>query len=271
MPTVKVRNLENEEVGDLVLSEAVFGAPLNESLIHAAVRNVMANGRQGTSATKTRGDVSGSGRKLWKQKGTGRARIASLRSPLWKGGGNVHGPQPRDWSYNLPKKMRRGALRSALSERVREGNVLVVDSWSLDKPTTQEFLSSLGRMGLGEAKTLIVDSLENENLIRASRNVQRTKVVNSFGLNIYDLLYHDKLILSRAAASELEQLLGSKTDQVEAAERTAEAPEPAAEAIEPAAEAKGPAVEAKAEESPAEEAVPAKPKRVRKPKLEAAE
>ncbi len=271
MPTVKVRNLENEEVGDLELSEAVFGAPLNESLIHAAVRNVMANGRQGTSATKTRGDVSGSGRKLWKQKGTGRARIASLRSPLWKGGGNVHGPQPRDWSYNLPKKMRRGALRSALSERVREGNVLVVDSWSLDKPKTKEFLSSLGRLGLGEAKTLIVDSLENENLIRSSRNVQRTKVVNSFGLNIYDLLYHDKLILSRAAASELEQLLGSKTDQVEAAERTAEAPEPAAEAKEPAAEAKGPAVEAKAEESPAEEAVPVKPKRVRKPKVEAAE
>src|SRR5204863_975560 len=157
MPTVKVRNLKNEEVGDLELSEAVFGAPLNESLVHAAVRNVMANSRQGTSATKTRGDVSGAGRKLWKQKGTGRARIASLRSPLWKGGGNVHGPQPRDWSYSLPKKMRRGALRSALSERVREGNVLVVDSWAMDKGKTREFLGSLGQLGLGEAKTLIVD------------------------------------------------------------------------------------------------------------------
>src|SRR6266851_1727618 len=258
MPTVKILNLTSKEVGEIELSDAVFGVEMNEPLIHEAVRSFMANRRAGTSATKTRGDVSGSGRKLWKQKGTGRARIASLRSPLWKGGGNVHGPQPRDWSYNLPKKMRRGALRSALSERVREGNVLVVDSWSLDKPKTKEFLSSLGRLGLGEAKTLIVDSLENENLIRSSRNVQRTKVVNSFGLNIYDLLYHDKLILSRAAASELEQLLGSKTDQVEAAERTAEAPEPAAEAKEPAAEAKGPAVEAKAEESPAEEAVPVK-------------
>ena len=113
MPTVKVRNLQNKEVGEVSLSDAVFGAELNESLIHAAVRNFQANGRQGTSATKTRGDVSGSGRKLWKQKGTGRARVASLRSPLWKGGGNVHGPQPRDWSYNMPKKMRRGALRSA--------------------------------------------------------------------------------------------------------------------------------------------------------------
>src|SRR3984893_553059 len=189
MPTVKVRNLKNEEVGDLELSEAVFGAPLNESLIHAAVRNVMANGRQGTSATKTRGDVSGAGRKLWKQKGTGRARIASLRSPLWKGGGNVHGPQPRDWSYNMPKKMRRGALRAALSERVREGNVIVVEGWKLDKPKTRELLGSLGRLGLGEVRTLIVDSLDNENLMLSARNVQRTKIVNSFGLNIYDLLY----------------------------------------------------------------------------------
>lgn len=244
MPTVKVRNLKNEEVGDLELSEAVFGAPLNESLIHAAVRNVMANSRQGTSATKTRGDVSGAGRKLWKQKGTGRARIASLRSPLWKGGGNVHGPQPRDWSYNLPKKMRRGALRSALSERVREGNVLVVDSWNLDQAKTKAFLGSLGTLGLSEAKTLIVDSLENENLIRSSRNVQRAKVVNSFGLNIYDLLYHDKLVISRAAASELEKLLGPK-EQSEVVEAAAE---PAAEAAEPA-----------------------KPKRTRKPKAEATE
>src|SRR6266511_5297680 len=164
MPTVKVRNLKNEEVGELELSDAVFDVPLNEALIHAAVRNFMANARQGTSATKTRGDVSGSGRKLWKQKGTGRARIASLRSPLWKGGGNVHGPQPRDWSYRLPKKMRQGALRSALSERVREGNVILIDAWELEKPKTKELISSLQNLGL-DGKTLIVDSLENQNLI----------------------------------------------------------------------------------------------------------
>ena len=227
MPTVKVRNLKNEEVADLDLSEAVFGAPFNEALIHAAVRNFMANGRQGTSATKTRGDVSGAGRKLWKQKGTGRARIASLRSPLWKGGGNVHGPQPRDWSYNLPRKMRRGALRSALSERMREGSVLVVEGWSLDKPKTKEFVASLGKLGLEGKKTLIVDSLENENLIRSSRNVQRAKVVNSFGLNIYDLLYHESLVLSRAAASELEELLGQKTEATAAANANEPAPEEA--------------------------------------------
>src|SRR5215204_5794504 len=209
MPTVKVRNLKNKEVGEVELSDAVFNAPFNEPLIHAAVRNFMANARQGTSATKTRGDVSGAGRKLWKQKGTGRARIASLRSPLWKGGGNVHGPQPRDWSYNMPKKMRRGALRSALSERVREGNVVVIEGWSLDKPKTKEFSQSLTKLGLG-GKTLIVDSLENDNLMLSSRNLRHTKVVNSFGLNIYDLLYHDKLVLSRTAANELEELLGAR-------------------------------------------------------------
>ncbi|CAN5451316.1 50S ribosomal protein L4 [soil metagenome] len=211
MPTVKVRSLQNKEVGEVQLSDTVFNAPLNEPLIHAAVRNFMANARQGTSATKTRGDVSGSGRKLWKQKGTGRARIASLRSPLWKGGGNAHGPQPRDWSYNMPKKMRRGALRSALSERVREGNVIVVEGWSFDKPKTKDFVASLATLGL-EGKTLIVDTFDNQNLMLSARNLQRAKVVNSLGLNIYDLLYHEKLVLSQSAIKELEQLLGSKEE-----------------------------------------------------------
>src|SRR2546423_12525102 len=164
MPPVKVRNLKNKEVGDLELSDAVFGARLNESLIHAAVRNFMANARAGTVGTKTRGDVSGSGRKLWKQKGTGRARIASLRSPLWKGGGNVHGPQTRDWSYNMPKKMRRGALRSALSERLREGNLVVIDEFGLKTAKTRDFIGVIGTLGLIDknkpSKTLIVDSLD---------------------------------------------------------------------------------------------------------------
>ena len=253
MPTVKVRNLKNEEVGEVELSDAVFGAPLNEALIHAAVRNFMANARQGTSATKTRGDVAGSGRKLWKQKGTGRARIASLRSPLWKGGGNAHGPQPRDWSYNMPKKMRQGALRSALSERVREGRVVLVDGWALDKPKTKEFLGSLKQLGL-EGKTLIVDSLDNENLMLSTRNVQSAKVVNSFALNIYDLLYHDKLIISEAAVKELEQLLGRKNEANEANEASA------ADGSAPAEKVEAGAVELE----------PAKPKRARKPAEKAA-
>ena len=249
MPTVKVRNLKNEEVGEVELSDAVFGAPLNEALIHAAVRNFMANARQGTSATKTRGDVSGAGRKLWKQKGTGRARIASLRSPLWKGGGNVHGPQPRDWSYHMPRKMRQGALRSALSERVREGRVTLVDGWSMDKPKTKDFVASLEKLG-HEGKTLIVDSLDNDNLILSTRNVQSAKVVNSFALNIYDLLYHEKLIISEAAVKELEQLLGPRQEAQEAEAATAEATE-------------------KVEAAPATSDEPAKPKRVRKPKAAA--
>src|SRR5215468_10744155 len=139
MPTTKVLDLTSKEVGEIELPDTVFGVPLNEPLIHEAVRSFLANRRAGTSATKTRGDASGAGRKLWKQKGTGRARIASLRSPLWKGGGNVHGPQPRDWSYNLPKKMRRGALRSALSERLREGNLIVIDEFGLETPKTKDF------------------------------------------------------------------------------------------------------------------------------------
>ena len=211
MPTVKVRNLSNKEVGEISLSDKVFGAELNESLIHAAVRNYLANKRQGTSATKTRGNVAGSGKKLWKQKGTGRARIASLRSPLWKGGGNVHGPQPRDWSYDLPKKMRRGALRSALSERLREGNLIVLDEIVFSQPKTKDFIAALGTLGLADskkrAKTLIVDSLDNENLVLSSKNVQKTKVTNSFGLNVYDIIYHEKLVLSKAAAQELVELL----------------------------------------------------------------
>jgi large subunit ribosomal protein L4 len=236
MPTVKVRNLKNEEVGEVELSDTVFDAPLNEALIHAAVRNFMANARQGTSATKTRGDVSGSGRKLWKQKGTGRARIASLRSPLWKGGGNVHGPQPRDWSYNMPKKMRQGALRSALSERVREGKVILVDGWKLDKPKTKDFIATIKNLG-HEGKTLIVDSLDNENLLLSTRNVQSTKVVNSFALNIYDLLYHEKLIISEAAVKELEQLLGAK-QQAGTGDTGEESAEVKAEAGSPESEAK---------------------------------
>jgi large subunit ribosomal protein L4 len=221
MPTVKVRNLKNEEIGDVELSDVVFGAELNEALIHAAVKSFMASGRQGTSATKTRGDVSGSGKKLWRQKGTGRARIASIRSPLWKGGGNVHGPQPRDWSYNLPKKMRRGALRSALSERLREGNLIVLDQFMLAEPKTKAFIEVLGTLGLDAAKTLIVDSPENDNLLLASRNVKRAKVVTSFGLNIYDLLYHEKLIMSRAAVEELNELLNPNKKNGAAEEKEA--------------------------------------------------
>src|SRR5215468_1961838 len=206
MPTVKILDLASKEIGEIELNEMVFGVPLNEPLIHEAVRSYQANRRQGTSATKTRGDVSGAGRKLWRQKGTGRARIASLRSPLWKGGGNVHGPQPRDWSYNLPKKMRKRAMCAAISERLREGNLLIVNDWKLDAPKTRDFINMLGSLKLS-GKTLIVDSLKNTNLMLASRNVQTTKVVNSYGVNIYDLVNHQKLVLTPKTVEELIDIL----------------------------------------------------------------
>jgi len=210
MPTIKVLDLTSKEVGEVELPDSIFGVALNEPLIHEAVRSFLANRRAGTSATKTRGDVSGAGRKLWRQKGTGRARIASLRSPLWKGGGNVHGPQPRDWSYNLPKKMRKRAICSAISARLREGNLIVVNEWKFDQPKTKEFINSLGTLKL-TGKTLIVDSLKNTKLMLASRNVQTAKVVNSYGLNIYDLVNHQKLVLTPKTVEELTGILQPPT------------------------------------------------------------
>ncbi len=206
MPTAKILDLTSQEVGEIELADTVFSVPLNEPLIHEAVRSFLANRRAGTSATKTRGDVEGAGRKLWRQKGTGRARIASLRSPLWKGGGNVHGPQPRDWSYNLPKKMRKRAMCAAISERLREGNLIIVNDWKLEHPKTRDFINTLGTLKLG-GKTLIVDSLKNTNLMLASRNVQTTKVVNSYGVNIYDLVNHQKVVLTPKTVSELTDIL----------------------------------------------------------------
>ena len=206
MPVAKVKNLNNEEVGEIELSDEVFGARLNKALIYSAVKSYLANQRAGTSATKTRGNASGSGRKLWKQKGTGRARIASLRSPLWKGGGNVHGPQPRDWSYNVPKKMRRGAIRSVLSERLREGGLVIVDGFDLPSHKTKEFVEVLDKLGLNR-RTLIIDSRDNHNLTLSARNLREVTCVSPDGVNVYDLLTHEQLALTRAAASELERHL----------------------------------------------------------------
>ncbi|MEK6304351.1 MAG: 50S ribosomal protein L4 [Acidobacteriota bacterium] len=208
MPVVKVKNLKNEEVGELELSDEVFGAPLNKPLIYEAVKNYLANQRAGTSATKTRGDVSGSGKKLWKQKGTGRARIASIRSPLWKGGGNVHGPQPRDWSYRVPKKMRRGAIKSVLSERLREGGLVIVENFELQTHKTRDFAATLASLGL-DKHTLIIDSV-NANLALSSRNLREVTCVSPSSVNVYDLLTHEHLAVSREAAAQLDKQLSNK-------------------------------------------------------------
>jgi large subunit ribosomal protein L4 len=206
MPVVKVKNLENKEVGELELNDAVFAAPLNKALIYEAVKCYLANQRQGTSSTKTRGEVKGSGKKLWRQKGTGRARIASLRSPLWKGGGNVHGPKPRDWGYQMPKKMRRGALRSVLSERLREGGLVIVENMELADHKTKSMIKVLGTLGL-EKRTLLIDVQENRNLTLSARNLPRVKRVSSTGVNVYDLLQHEQIVFSRDAIMQLQEVL----------------------------------------------------------------
>lgn len=184
MPIVPVRNLKGEIVGEIALSDRVFARPLNEAVIWEAVRWFMAKQRAGTAATKTRGEVSGSGRKPWRQKGTGRARVGSIRTPLWRHGGTVHGPKPRDYSYALPKKVRRAALAVVLSERLREGNLLVFDQFALPSHKTKELAQVLATLGLAERKTLLVDSLENRNLWLASRNLPRVKLTSGHGMNV---------------------------------------------------------------------------------------
>jgi large subunit ribosomal protein L4 len=208
MPVVKVKNLNSEEIGELELSDEVFGAPLNKALIYSAVKCYLANQRAGTSATKTRGNVKGSGKKLWKQKGTGRARIASLRSPLWKGGGNVHGPHPRDWSYTIPKKMRRGAIRSVLSERLREGGLVIVENFELSSHKTKDFSATLDTLGLNK-RTLVVDSPNNSKLVLSSRNLREVTLVSASAVNVYDLLTHEQVALTRDAAVQLEKQLSN--------------------------------------------------------------
>jgi large subunit ribosomal protein L4 len=211
MPVVKVKNLKSEEVGEIELSDEVFGARVNKAVIYAAVKSYQANQRSGTSATKTRGNTSGSGRKLWKQKGTGRARIASLRSPLWKGGGNVHGPQPRDWSYSVPKKVRRGAIRSVLSERLREGGLVILENFELESHKTAEFARTLDTLGLIR-RTLIVDSPDNNKLVLSSRNLREVTLVSAENVNVYDLLTHEQVALTRESAGQLEKRLSNRQE-----------------------------------------------------------
>jgi len=206
MPSVDVIDLGNNKVGSLELADAVFGAPVNEALLYEAVRHYMAGKRRGTAKTKTRHEVSGSGKKLWKQKGTGRARMGSIRSPLWRHGGTTHGPQPRDYSYRLPRKMMLGALRSALSAKLRDGELVVVQAFDLSDHKTKTFAGVLGKL---EAKrsVLLVDNTENHNLARGSSNLSHVKLVASKDVNVYDLLGHERVLLSEAAARKLSEAL----------------------------------------------------------------
>jgi len=206
MPSVDIIDLSNKKVGTLDLADAVFGAPVNEALLYEAVRHYLAVKRRGTASTKTRHEVAGAGKKLWKQKGTGRARMGSIRSPLWRHGGTVHGPQPHSYAYKLPRKMQLGALRSALSAKLRDGELRVVSEFSISDVKTKAMRQTLDHM---EAKrtVLMVDNTENRNLELSSRNLQGVKLVSSRDVNVYDLLGHEQVLLSQAAAEKLSEAL----------------------------------------------------------------
>ena len=206
MPTVDVVNLENEVVGKVDLADEVFSAPVNEALLYEAVRHFTASRRAGTHKTKVRGSVSGSGKKLWKQKGTGRARVGSIRSPLWRHGGTVHGPQPRDYGYHLPKKMLLGALRSALSVKLKDGELTVVKGFELGSHKTREFRQALNRLGAVKS-VLLVNNGENEHLERSSRNLPRVTLLASREVHPYHLLEHERVILSEPTAQKLSEAL----------------------------------------------------------------
>jgi large subunit ribosomal protein L4 len=206
MPSVDIVDLNNATVGSIELADAVFGAEVNEALLYEAVRQYTAARRSGTAATKTRHEVSGSGKKLWKQKGTGRARMGSIRSPLWRHGGTVHGPQPRSYEYKLPRKMQLGALRSALSAKLRDGELKVVRAFELTDHKTKNFLQILAK--LERRKTvLLVEVGENNKLTLASRNLQGVKLVPTKDVTVYDLLAHQQVFVSETAAKKLSEAL----------------------------------------------------------------
>jgi large subunit ribosomal protein L4 len=206
MPSVDIVDLNNATVGSIELADAVFGAEVNEALLYEAVRQYTAARRSGTAATKTRHEVSGSGKKLWKQKGTGRARMGSIRSPLWRHGGTVHGPQPRSYEYKLPRKMQLGALRSALSAKLRDGELKVVRAFELADHKTKNFLQVLAK--LERRKTvLLVEVGENNRLSLASRNLQGVKLVPTRDVTVYDLLAHQQVFVSETAAKKLSEAL----------------------------------------------------------------
>ena len=205
MPLVNVYDIEFKKVSEIELNDAVFGADVNEALLHEVVRMQMAARRSGTASTKERSDVHGSSRKLWRQKGTGRARVGNIRSPLWRKGGVVFGPHPRDYSFKMPKKMRRSALRSALSLKIREEKVLVLNDFPLDEIKTKRFQAVVDRLGLKTA--LFVLDQANLVLEKSSRNIPEVKMIRSEGLNVYDIMKYQHLVLLEPSVKKIEGAL----------------------------------------------------------------
>jgi large subunit ribosomal protein L4 len=204
MPTVEVVNLDNQPVGTIELADSVFAAEVNDHLLYESVRHHMAGLRGGHHKTKRRAEVSGSGKKLWRQKGTGRARMGSIRSPIWRHGGTVHGPQPRDYSYRLPRKMLLGALRSALTAKLRDGELKVVNGFDLPDHKTRSMAAALKKLG-GPGTVLLVDAADNRNLALSSRNIGGVTLRVPRAVTAYDLLGHKQVVMSEAAAKKLSE------------------------------------------------------------------
>ena len=204
MANVSVYNIEGKEVGSIELNDAVFGVEVNEHLVHMAVVNQLANNRQGTQSAKTRSEVSGGGRKPWRQKGTGHARQGSTRSPQWTGGGVVFAPKPRDYSLKMNKKEKRAALCSALSSKVAESQIIVLDEFKLDEIKTKKFVEVMNN--LKASKALVVLEGENKNVVLSGRNIPTVKVTATNEINTYDVLKYETLVVTKAAVEKLEEV-----------------------------------------------------------------
>ncbi|MBI4654955.1 MAG: 50S ribosomal protein L4 [Nitrospirae bacterium] len=206
MPEVDVLNIKNKTVGKIELPADVFGVSVNKAVLHEVVRNYLANQRQGTAATKTKGLVSGGGKKPWKQKHTGRARAGSIRSPLWRGGGITFGPQPRDYSYRLPKKVKWAGFSSALSAKLADGKVIVVEDLSITEPKTKKLISILTGFGLKDNKVLIIIPDKDNMLELSARNISGVDVRTVNNLNVYDILYHERLFITKKAVELMREV-----------------------------------------------------------------
>lgn len=205
---IAVKNIDNEKVKEIELSESVFAFPYREHLIHLAVEAVRAAARSGAHKVKGRAEVRGGGRKPWRQKGTGRARAGSIRSPLWRSGGVVHGPQPRSHDKKLSPREKRNALKSALSRKLADESILVLDSLELDSHKTAKLATALDGLGL-DGKTLLVDQHDNETLALAARNLPRVKTVDVLAVNVYDVVDRPHIVLSERGLQKLTEMLAS--------------------------------------------------------------
>jgi len=203
MSTVDVKNIKNEKVGEVELNDQIFNREVKTYVLHDVVRQQRAARRAGTASTKTRKEVAGAGSKPWRQKGTGRARAGSRKSPIWRGGGTVFGPKPRDYSFKLNRKVRQQAVSMAMSARFQEGNLVVLDDFTMDAIKTKDFVSIMRLLEVDNA--LIVVAADNEELSKSSRNVPGYKVMKTDGLNVYDILLHEKLVVLQPAIDSLEE------------------------------------------------------------------